>query len=196
MTQTISTLFDSPTDAALAITELDRIGVSRDDISIISNQENSYTEEVVKDAGTGAGIGAAIGGAGGLLAGLGLMAIPGIGPVVAAGWLVSTAAGAVAGAAAGSVAGGLIGAMTEAGVPSEDAEFYAEGIRRGGTLVSVRLDDDANGSQVRNVLQRHNYVDPATRMRFYQESGWTGYDATSKPYTREQIAEERSRYER
>jgi hypothetical protein len=66
----------------------------------------------------------AVGGAVGLLAGLGLLAIPGIGPVVAAGWLVSTAAGA----AAGGATGGLIGALTQAGVSEEDAHVYAEGV--------------------------------------------------------------------
>lgn len=196
MSQTISALFDSRSDAATAIRELEASGIDRDDISIVSNNENTYDEEVAKDAGTGAGIGAAIGGAGGLLAGLGLMAIPGVGPVVAAGWLISTAAGAVAGAAAGGLTGGIVGALTEAGVPSEDAEFYAEGVRRGGTLVGVRLDDDANGSQVRSILQRNKYVEPTARMRFYQDSGWTGYDETAKPYTRDQITQERSRYTR
>jgi hypothetical protein len=68
-----------------------------------------------------------------LLAGLGLLAIPGLGPVVAAGWLASTALGAVAGGAAG----GLIGALTAAGVSQEDAHVSAEGIRRGGTLVTA-----------------------------------------------------------
>ena len=72
-----------------------------------------------------------------MLAGLGLLAIPGLGPVVAAGWLASTALGA----AVGGAAGGLIGALTAAGVSKEDADIYAEGIRRGGTLVTARVPD-------------------------------------------------------
>jgi hypothetical protein len=87
-------------------------------------------------AGTGAGLGAATGGAIGALTGLGLMAIPGVGPLVAAGWLVSSLAGAAAGAATGSV----IGALTQAGV-SKDADVYAEGLRRGGAVVSARVED-------------------------------------------------------
>lgn len=55
--------------------------------------------------------------------------------MVAAGWLAATAVGAAAGAATG----GVIGALTQAGVSKEDAEFYAEGVRRGGTLVSARV---------------------------------------------------------
>ena len=72
-----------------------------------------------------------------LLAGLGLLAIPGVGPVVAAGWLVATAAGA----AAGGLTGGIVGALTQAGVSDEDAQVYAEGVRRGGTLVTARVND-------------------------------------------------------
>ena len=68
----------------------------------------------------------------GLLTGLGLMAIPGVGPVVAAGWLVAT----LAGAAAGGVTGGAVGALTEAGISKDEADVYAEGLRRGGAVVS------------------------------------------------------------
>ena len=68
-------------------------------------------------------------------AGLGLLAISGLGPVVAAGWLASMALGATAGAATG----GIVGALTQAGVSEEEAPLYAEGVRRGGTLVSARV---------------------------------------------------------
>jgi hypothetical protein len=67
------------------------------------------------------------------------MAIPGVGPVVAAGWLAATTLGAVTGAVACGAAGGLIGALTDSGVPEEHAHVYAEGVRRGGTLVTARL---------------------------------------------------------
>ena len=70
------------------------------------------------------------------------MAIPGVGPVVAAGWLVST----LAGAAAGGVAGSVVGALTQAGVSEDDADIYAEGLRRGRAVVSARAPDaDAHG---------------------------------------------------
>src|SRR5205085_5078419 len=127
------------------------------DISIVANNADSWysdkapgkridrdgdgVDDRAEGAGTGAGIGAGIGGAAGLLAGLGLLAIPGVGPVVAAGWLVATAAGAATGAVVGGAAGGLVGSLTGAGVPENDAHFYAEGVRRGGTLVTARVDD-------------------------------------------------------
>ena len=85
-----------------------------------------------------------MGGTAGLPAGLGLLAIPGLGPVVAAGWLAATAVGAAAGAATG----GIVGALTEAGVSEEEAHSYAEGVRRGGTLVSARVADSGERSSV------------------------------------------------
>jgi hypothetical protein len=95
------------------------------------DRDRDGVDDRAEGAGKGAGIGAGLGGAAGLLAGLGLLAIPGLGPVFAAGWLAATAVGAAAGAATG----GLVGALTEAGVSKEDAPLYAEGVRRGGTLV-------------------------------------------------------------
>ena len=87
-----------------------------------------------------------VSGTAGLLAGLGLLAIPGLGPVVAAGWLAATAVGAAAGAATG----GVVGALTEAGVSREDADSYAEGVRRGGTLVSARVADADDPASTRS----------------------------------------------
>src|SRR5205085_4482603 len=146
-----------------------------------------------EDAGKGAGIGAAVGGVGGLLTGLGLLAIPGVGPVVAAGWLVATAVGAATGAVVGGAAGGLLGALTGAGVPERDAQFYAEGVRRGGTLVTARVDDN-RASTARETLQRYKSVDPAVRGAAYRESGWTSFDENAPAYTPDQVAAERARY--
>src|SRR5215208_2569545 len=161
MTVTISKLFDDHATATRAVAELEAAGVPRSEISVVaSNADNWYesgdrrtaatttTNRVDRDAdgvddraegaGAGAGIGAAVGGTAGLLTGLGIMAIPGVGPVVAAGWLVATAAGMLTGAAAG----GIIGALTQAGVSEEDAHVYAEGVRRGGSLVTARVPEN------------------------------------------------------
>lgn len=83
--KTITGLFDIHADAVAAVNDLERLGIPCDDISIVSHHRESEDSNAAERAGTGAGIGAAIGGAGGLLAGLGIMAIPGVGPVVAAG---------------------------------------------------------------------------------------------------------------
>lgn len=88
MTKTVTGLFDHYYHATSAVDQLKAAGISEDDISIVSNNaDGRYKDsDVGEDAGTGAGIGAAVGGVGGLLTGLGIMAIPGVGPVVAAGW--------------------------------------------------------------------------------------------------------------
>ena len=99
MTRTVTRLFDRFEDAKSAVAELERMGVPHSDISIVaSDAQRAYANddqtltadekarEAGKDASTGATVGAGLGGAGGLLAGLGMLAIPGLGPVVAAGW--------------------------------------------------------------------------------------------------------------
>ncbi len=106
-TQTLSALYDRYDDAAAAVTKLEAAGVPHSDISLVSNKAETSTsgtgetaDHAATGAGTGATLGTILGGGAGLLAGLGLMAIPGVGPVVAAGWLVATLTGAGIGAAA------------------------------------------------------------------------------------------------
>ena len=194
--RTVTGLFDDYTDASNAVTALETAGVPSKDISIVSNNSDDRHEKgsnAAEGAGTGAGIGAVVGGAGGLLTGLGLMAIPGVGPVVAAGWLAATAAGVAAGAVAGGAAGGIIGAMTESGVSEEDAHVYAEGVRRGGSLVTAKVDDSL-APQADAILKQSNWVDPAQRRADYNEQGWTRFDDTLDPYGPDQIDQERNRY--
>ncbi len=205
MTVTLSRLYDDPTAAHRAVMDLEAAGIPSSDISIVaSNADNWYrgdkktTRKVDRDldnvddraegAGAGAGIGAVLGGTAGLLAGLGIMAIPGLGPVVAAGWLAATATGAVAGGAVG----GIIGALTQAGVPKEEAELYAEGIRRGGTLVTARVPD---GDRARcEAIMNQAAVNIRDRELMYRESGWKGFDPSAKPYSADQIRKEREAY--
>jgi hypothetical protein len=198
MTQVVTALYDSYDSAVSAVNALEDAGIPHSEISIVSNNaDDRYSQDdrtkTAEDAGKGAGIGAALGGVGGLLTGLGLMAIPGVGPVVAAGWLAATAAGAATGAVVGGAAGGLVGALTKEGVPEEEANFYAEGVRRGGTLVSARV-NDARAPAARDILQRYKAVDPAVRGAVYRESGWTSFDENAPAYTADQIAADRSRY--
>jgi len=133
------------------------------------------------NAAEGAGIGATVGGAAGLLAGLGMLAIPGIGPVVAAGWLASTALGAAAGAAAG----GLVGSFTNAGIDEDDAHYYAETVRRGGTVVSVRAADE-HAATVEAILDGATPIDRDARMAQYRQEGWSRFDDEADPYVRGQ----------
>jgi hypothetical protein len=198
MTSRIVTgLFDSYEDAAQAIRDLEASGVSEGNLALVVNNADERYALADDDrarhgsrAGTGASIGTVLGGGAGLLAGLGMLAIPGIGPVVAAGWLVATAAGAAAGAAAG----GLLGSLTGAGISKEQAHLYAEGVRRGGTLVTARVDDGHLASTAEAILRRHHAIDPAERGKFYREEGWTGFDERAKPFSAEELARQRNLY--
>ena len=181
--RTVTGIFDTYADGQAAVRALEGSGISRDDISIVSRENDMVSrdgEGAVDGAETGAGLGALAGGAGGLLAGLGMLAIPGVGPVVAAGWLASTITGLAAGAVAGGAAGGIIGALTDSGVPEDEAHVYAESLRRGGTLVTARV-EDALAPTAARILDDSRRVDWSTRRREYNESGWTTFDDTA-PY--------------
>jgi len=200
MTQTLTSLYDSYNDAKTTVGDLEAAGVGKDQISLVANNtagDAIMTTKEGNEAGTGAEAGAAfggiLGGGAGLLAGLGMLAIPGVGPVVAAGWLVATAAGAAGGAAVGGAGGGLIGAMTGNGIPEEDANIYAEGVRRGGTLVTARVENSLV-PVAKAILQKHHLVDPRERGRAYRQSGWSRFDASAPAYTGAQLAAERRLY--
>src|SRR5580658_1277008 len=187
MTQTVTGLYDTYDAAVSAVDALEANGIPHSEISIVSNNadhrdDKARPSHAAADAGTGAGIGAAVGGAGGLLTGLGLMAIPGVGPVVAAGWLVATAVGAVGGAAVGAAAGGIVGSMTNAGVDEREAHIYAEGVRRGGTLVAARVEGN-DVLKTREILGRYQLVDPVAREAAYRQGGWRAFDETAALYT-------------
>lgn len=186
--KTVTGLFDTYDEAEDAVGELEAAGIPHSDISIVASNSKGWNDDgdddrsnTAEDAVSGAGIGAVVGGAGGLLTGLGIMAIPGIGPVVAAGWLAATAAGAVAGAAVGGATGGIIGALTGSGISEQDAHVYAEGIRRGGTLVTARV-DDALAAEAQDILAQNDPVDIVARRSEYEASGWAGFDPDAPRY--------------
>ncbi len=189
MTRTLTGLYDSYDDAELVVRDLEAAAIPHERISVVSNNEGDrYASrgkegnEAAPGAEIGAVGGAVVGGGAGLLAGLGMLAIPGVGPVVAAGWLVATVAGAVAGGAVGGAGGGLIGAMVGNGVPKTDANVYAEGVRRGGTLVSVRV-EEGQVARAETILAQYRRVDPEIRGRVYREEGWSEFDETAPPYS-------------
>ncbi len=169
-------LFDSYTHAAAAVRDLEAAGFTDSDVSIMSKDTTATattgtdTVEASSGAPVGASIGTVLGGGAGLLAGIGALAIPGVGPIVAAGWLVALLAGAGAGAAAG----GLIGSLTSSGVDEKEAHVYAEGVDRGGSIVTVRA-DDARMARVEDILARHTTVNIANREADYRAAGWRGY---------------------
>ncbi|MEL4378460.1 hypothetical protein [Brucella cytisi] len=138
--RTVSALFSNTLQAKITVAALIASGIRAEEISIISNgDEGSLTENAT---GVAAGTGAVVGGAAGLLTGLGLMAIPALGPIVAAGWLASTLTGAVSGAAIGGIAGKVYHSLIEAGLSETDANIYSAGIEQGGTFLAVRVSDE------------------------------------------------------
>jgi hypothetical protein len=199
MTQILTGLFDRYEDARRAVQDLEAAGMAHRDISIVANdtrgEHHAQLDPAAQDAGAGAGIGAAVGGLGGLLAGLGLIAIPGIGPVVAAGWLVATAAGVAGGALVGAAAGGLVGALTHAGVPERDAHVYAEGVRRGGTLVTAKVDEPL-APTARAILSDNRTVNLSDRRQAYEAEGWERFHDDAPGYTASEIEAERLRFQR
>jgi uncharacterized membrane protein len=170
-------------DAHRVIEALTQAGISRDRIGLVaSDAEGKYStslesgkthrdQDVSEGAATGAGTGAVLGGLGGLLVGLGALAIPGIGPVIAAGPIVS----ALAGAGIGAATGGLLGALVDLGIPEEHANAYAEGIRRGGTLVYANIDEN-QANQVVQIMNRFNPVDINQRSQHWRENKWSRFD--------------------
>ena len=194
MTRTISALFDTYADAAAAVDDLETMGVPSSDISIVGHGHDGPAqgkpEIIARDAGAGVGIGATLGGIGGLLAGLGMIAIPGIGPVLAAGGLASMITGAVGGAVVGGAAGGLVGALTDAGVPEDEAHLYAEGVRRGGTLVTAKVND---GDDEADQILHRRATDIRARGVDYQAGGWSRFQPEYPELTADELLAERQR---
>ncbi|MFD1705731.1 general stress protein [Siminovitchia sediminis] len=132
--------YDTEQEAVTAIEQLKREGYNEEDISVISKNRqevDDITEETdtkaPEGAATGAATGGVLGGLGGVLAGLGTLAIPGIGPVIAAGPIVAGLTGAAAGAGVGGLAGALIGM----GIPEDEARRYDDEVNQGKILVLV-----------------------------------------------------------
>jgi len=212
--RTITGLFDRYADAAEAVRALEGIGVPTGDIALVARGSAAFPSAAdasadaasvdaapaepaepagdgsAEGAGAGAGIGAVLGGTGGLLAGLGALAIPGIGPVVAGGWLLATAVGAVAGAAVGGAAGGILGSLVSAGVPEPHAHVYAEGLRRGGAVVTARVDEH-HAALADEILHRAAPVDIDARRAAYEAEGWAGFDETGPAFAPEDVRDYR-----
>ncbi len=169
-TNVVTHLYDTYDHATAVVRDLEAAGIPSADISIVGNR-GEHADDESSGAATGATIGTGLGAGVGLLTGLGVMAIPGVGPVVAAGWLAATAVGAIAGLAAG----GIVGALTDLGVSDHDANVYAEGVRRGGTLVSVRS-ASVPRSTIVAIMAKYEPVDPALRAADYRKDGWSRFE--------------------
>ena len=177
---TITRVYDTYSHASRVVADLEAAGIPTANISLVANKyvSDKYTNvDDASAASSGAGVGAAVGGGAGLLAGLGLLAIPGLGPVVAAGWLAATALGAAAGAASGGISGALVGN----GVSEADANVYAESVRRGGTMVTTKVNEGQLAS-THSIMDLYSPVNPQMRAAEYEKTGWKEFDPVAAPY--------------
>lgn len=194
MAKTIVALYDHFDSAQAVLEDLLESGFSRENVSLLAADETGeyarhYTGESASEdvtAGEGAGFGAVVGG----LIGLGVSLIPGIGPVFGAGPL-AVALTAGIGAAAGAITGGITAALIDMGVDEEDADYYAEGLRRGGTLVAATV-DEAWVDRVEEIMNRHNPVDIDHRAAYWRETGWTDFNPEGTPYSADEMGREQA----
>jgi uncharacterized membrane protein len=145
--KTVVGLFERYASADQAMNELLQRGFKKQEIGVIvrdgaiDSTPGADETDVAETVSAASICGATIGGIAGLLVGLGTLTIPGIGAVIAAGTLTSVITSTAAGAGVGALAGGLIGALVSLGISEEEAQVYAEGVRRGNVLVVVQTDD-------------------------------------------------------
>lgn len=172
--KTVMGIFKDTASADMAFTELVNAGFSQTRISAISkdmNAEKTETKGAVQNAvgggAAGAMTGGAIGGVAGLLMAAGVLALPGIGPLLIGGPLIAAlglsggAATTAAGALTGAAAGGLIGGLTGLGLPESTAKVYSERIAGGSIVLSVDVDPEEEQEAV-DILERNTAEDVVT----------------------------------
>ena len=155
-------IFSTRAQAETCINSLIASRFSKDDISVLLSTSDTTRQMGVEKntkapegATTGATAGGVIGGALGLLAGIGALAIPGLGPFIAAGPIM----GALAGVGAGAAAGGVIGTLVGMGMPEYEAKRYEGRVKDGGILVSVHCEDSELVAQAKDILKRSGAED-------------------------------------
>lgn len=170
-------IYTSAMHAEAAVDRLVQAGYSNNDISVLlpdqaTTKDFAHEKDTKAPEGTTVGVtaGGAIGGALGLLAGIGALAIPGVGPLIAAGPIM----GALAGLGVGGAVGGLIGALVGMGIPEYEAKRYEGRIKSGGVLLSVHCDTGEEISRAKDVLKATGAEDIAS-------SGESSNDV-AKPY--------------
>lgn len=170
-------IFKSREELEDAVDELKDAQFSSQDISVLlsdsAGTRDFATEKHTKapeGASIGAGTGAAVGGTLGWLAGIGALAIPGLGPFIAAGPIMA----ALAGAGTGGIVGGLTGALVGLGIPEYEAKRYEGLLRDGGMLISVHSDNIEETRRAKEILERTGATDVASAG---EAAGDTGYEA-------------------
>jgi uncharacterized membrane protein len=161
---TVCGLFERYEDATRALDRLNELGYGKDHISVVA-PANMVKDKLTGDFGTSestAKSGAMMGGLAGLLLGVGVILIPGVGPILGAGALATALGSTAVGAGLGAAAGGLRGALAEMGVPEVEATVYEEGVQKGGILVTV-ITDGERIQEVKDTFRTFNTVDLGMR---------------------------------
>lgn len=180
--KTVAGLFKYERDADSAIRALESAGFNENHYGVIAPnsvvQKVNWKEDVKEgtvqtDHKLGTAGGAAVGGLTGLLAGLTALAVPGIGPVLAAGMIAASTG-------FGATAGGLLGSLTSASINEEDAQTYAEAIKRGGILVVAQVEDRFE-TEVKNILKKAGALEIEAHRKEWEAAGWTGFNQDALP---------------
>jgi hypothetical protein len=176
-------IFPTRSAAESAVDRLIAAGFTNQDVSVLMSDNNSSREfatekntKAPEGTATGVGVGGVIGGTLGLLAGIGALAIPGVGPLIAAGPIM----GALAGLGVGGAVGGLVGALVGMGIPEYEAKRYEGRVKDGGILVSVHCDTSEEISRAKDVLKQAGGEDIASSG---EKSVSTHTASTDKSYT-------------
>jgi hypothetical protein len=158
-------IYSNEATAQTAVDELIAGGFSSDDVSVLMSDVQGSRDfaaekntKAPEGTATGVGVGGVVGGTIGLLAGIGALAIPGVGPLIAAGPIM----GALAGLGVGGTVGGLVGALVGMGIPEYEAKRYEGRVKEGGILVSVHCDTSEEISQAKRILKATGAEDIAS----------------------------------
>jgi len=165
MKKSVIGIVDTREVADRVVESLQRAGLASDDISVLLPDQSStrsfaheHHTKAPEGAATGAGAGGLIGGTLGVLAGIGVLAIPGLGPFIAAGPLM----GALSGAAAGAAVGGVTGALIGLGIPEIEAKRYEGHIKGGNILIAAHVRDNEQKELAERTLKEHGAHDVST----------------------------------
>jgi len=158
MSKSVICIVPDSTRAEIVVSDLRMSGFSTDDISVLFADRtgsrdfaHEHGTKAPEGAAVGAGAGGAVGGALGWMAGIGALAIPGIGPFIAAGPILAALSGVAVGAAVGGITGGLVGM----GVPEYEAKQYEGKLKSGNVLISVRVEDAERTRKAKEILERN-----------------------------------------
>ncbi|HLK66679.1 MAG TPA: hypothetical protein VKU19_24760 [Bryobacteraceae bacterium] len=176
MAKAIAGFFRTQVEGERAKTALYQAGFTQDEVSFMASDNRPHelpkVGPVLKDSGSEseAASDAFVGGMIGLAAGAIAVVLPGIGPLIAMGPI----AAAIGGMTAGVAAGGVIGLLKDHGITEEKAEFYAEGIHRGGALITVHGVDDDREKTARKIMDGSGAIEVEQLADEWRKSGWSG----------------------